>query len=70
MSNNLSLANIVTLGVSDVRRERDFYSDLGWPVVLDNEDFVVFELRGGAYPIEPMVTTAVVTISLRPIPNS
>jgi hypothetical protein len=40
------LANVVTLGVSDLTRERDFYSRLGWPLVLDSENFVVFELRG------------------------
>lgn len=40
------LANIITLGVSDVAGERDFYRRLGWPLVLDTGDFVVFELRG------------------------
>jgi hypothetical protein len=33
------LANMITLGVLDLQR-------LGWPVVLDTDDFVVFELRG------------------------
>jgi predicted lactoylglutathione lyase len=46
VSQKLPLANIMTLGVSDVGRERDFYSRLGWPLVLDSEDFVVFELGG------------------------
>jgi uncharacterized protein len=46
MSHDLPLANIITLGVSDVAGERDFYRRLGWPLVLDTNDFVVFELRG------------------------
>jgi uncharacterized protein len=46
MSLDLPLANIVTLGVSDIAGERDFYRRLGWPLVLDAGDFVVFELRG------------------------
>jgi uncharacterized protein len=46
MNQDLPLANIITLGVSDVAGERDFYRRLGWPLVLDTDDFVVFELRG------------------------
>jgi uncharacterized protein len=40
------LANVVTLGVSDFDLERRFYRALGWPLVLDSDDFTVFELRG------------------------
>ncbi|HET9647401.1 MAG TPA: VOC family protein [Microlunatus sp.] len=46
MNERPPLANIVTLGVSDIAGERDFYGRLGWPMVLDTDDFVVFELRG------------------------
>jgi predicted lactoylglutathione lyase len=46
MSRQLPLANVVTLGVSDLASERDFYRRLGWPLVLDTDDFVAFELRG------------------------
>lgn len=46
MSQDLPLANIITLGVTNVASERDFYNRLGWPLVLDTDDFVVFELRG------------------------
>jgi uncharacterized protein len=46
MNQQPPLANVVTLGVSDVAGERDFYRRLGWPLVLDTDDFVVFELRG------------------------
>ena len=46
MNQELPLANIITLGVSDVAGERYFYRRLGWPLVLDTDEFVVFELRG------------------------
>lgn len=39
----------------DFAREREFYQRLDWPVVLDTDDFVVFELRGagtGALPCD------------------
>jgi catechol 2,3-dioxygenase-like lactoylglutathione lyase family enzyme len=32
--------------VSDVAGEREFYRRMGWPLALDTEGFVVFELRG------------------------
>ena len=47
------LANMITLGVQDLARERDFYQRLGWPVVFDTDDFVVFELRGAVLALFP-----------------
>jgi predicted lactoylglutathione lyase len=47
------LANVITLGVHDLARERDFYRQLGWPIVLDTDDFVVFELRGAVLALFP-----------------
>lgn len=46
MTGKPPLANVITLGVSDLGGERDFYRRLGWPLVLDSDDFVVFELGG------------------------
>jgi catechol 2,3-dioxygenase-like lactoylglutathione lyase family enzyme len=46
VSQELPLANIVTVGVSDLAGEREFYRRLGWPLALDTDNFVVFELRG------------------------
>jgi uncharacterized protein len=46
MNQDLPLANIITLGVADVAGQRAFYRRLGWPLVLDTDDFVIFELRG------------------------
>jgi uncharacterized protein len=46
MDQQLPLANILTLGVRDFAREREFYRQLGWPHVFDSDAFTVFELRG------------------------
>jgi hypothetical protein len=46
VNQDLPPANIITLGVADIPAEREFYRRLGWPLVLDTDDFVVFELRG------------------------
>jgi uncharacterized protein len=46
MASQPPLANIITLGVHDFARERAFYQQLGWPIVVDSDDFLVFELRG------------------------
>jgi hypothetical protein len=47
------LANVITLGVHDIARMRDFYVRLDWPLVLDTDDFVVFELRGALLALFP-----------------
>lgn len=47
------LANVITLGVHDIERERAFYRDLGWPPAFDSADFVVFELRGALLALFP-----------------
>jgi len=54
MASQPPLANIITLGVHDLTRERDFYQQLGWPIVLDSDDFIVFELRGALLALFPL----------------
>ena len=46
MNQQPPLANILTLGVTDFDREREFYRRPGWPLVTDAGGFAVFELRG------------------------
>jgi predicted lactoylglutathione lyase len=46
MDHQLPLANVITLGVRDFAREREFYRRLGWPHAFDSDNFTVFELRG------------------------
>jgi predicted lactoylglutathione lyase len=52
------LANMITLGVHDLAREREFYSQLGWPIAFDTEGFVVFELRGAVLALFPIADLA------------
>lgn len=35
-----------TLGARDVKKLRDFYVGLGWPLLVDSEDFVAFGTQG------------------------
>jgi hypothetical protein len=53
------LANIVTLGVRDFGVQRDFYRRMGWPQVLDSDDFAVFELRGALLALFPVDKLAI-----------
>ncbi len=49
------LANVFTLGVSDLPTQRQFYRALGWPHVVDDHDYAAFELRGavlGLFPVD------------------
>jgi predicted lactoylglutathione lyase len=52
------LANVVTLGVQDLARMRDFYRALGWPVVTDDGDLCAFELRGSVLALFPAAKLA------------
>jgi predicted lactoylglutathione lyase len=54
MAGEAPLGNVFTLGVRDLRAERDFYRRLGWSLVLDGDDFVVFELRGALLALFPV----------------
>jgi catechol 2,3-dioxygenase-like lactoylglutathione lyase family enzyme len=58
MSDPLPLANLITLGARDFATLRDFYRRLGWPQVLDSEDFAGFELRGIVLAIFPLTQLA------------
>jgi catechol 2,3-dioxygenase-like lactoylglutathione lyase family enzyme len=45
--------NVVTLGVEDLGKMRDFYRALGWRVVAEADDFYGFELRGAVLALFP-----------------
>ena len=53
------LANVITLGVSDLEAEARFYRDLGWPQVVEFADFAAFELRGAVLALFPIDRLAV-----------
>ena len=54
MDSAAPLANLITLGVQDFQRERDFYRALGWPIAFDSDDFVAFELQGVVLTLFPL----------------
>jgi uncharacterized protein len=54
MTHGVALANVTTFGVQDLPRERAFYSELGWPIVFEDADFVVFELGGALLALFPL----------------
>lgn len=35
-----------TLGARDVKKLRDFYAGLGWHILVDSEEFVLFDTKG------------------------
>ena len=57
MTGPAPLANLITLGARDLPALRDFYRALGWPQVMDGEDFVAFELRGIVLALFPSPTS-------------
>jgi predicted lactoylglutathione lyase len=54
MERDAALANITTLGVEDIARERAFYVELGWPIVFEADDFVVFEFGSALFALFPL----------------
>lgn len=58
-TDKLPLANVITLGVLDLARQREFYQRLGWPQVADLDDFVAFELRGTVLALFPVEKLAI-----------
>jgi uncharacterized protein len=54
----LPLANLLTLGARDLPTLRDFYRALGWPTIMDDGDFVAFELRGLVLALFPLANLA------------
>ena len=48
------LANVITFGVRDLPLLRDFYRRLGWPQIVDDDDFAAFELRGAVLALFPV----------------
>jgi predicted lactoylglutathione lyase len=52
------LANLITLGARDFGALRQFYRRLGWPQVMDEENFAAFELRGIVLALFPFAELA------------
>jgi catechol 2,3-dioxygenase-like lactoylglutathione lyase family enzyme len=57
MTEQPPLAGVVTLGTRDFAALRGFYRRVGWPQIVDTDDFAVFVLRGivlALFPIEQL----------------
>jgi catechol 2,3-dioxygenase-like lactoylglutathione lyase family enzyme len=58
--------SVITLGVRDLNRAKEFYSDgLGWPIHQEQDDWVCFSLAGSSalalYPWDALADDAGVT---------
>jgi predicted lactoylglutathione lyase len=58
MNASAPLANLITLGARDLPTLRDFYRALGWPQIMDDGEFVAFELRGIVLALFPLAQLA------------
>jgi uncharacterized protein len=59
MNASAPLANVmITLGARDLPSLRDFYRGLGWPQIIDDDDFAAFELRGVVLAMFPLAKLA------------
>jgi uncharacterized protein len=58
MNSLAPLANLITLGARDLPTLRKFYSALGWSQILDDGEFVAFELRGIVLALFPLAKLA------------
>lgn len=54
MTTSAPLANLITLGARDLPTLRNFYRALGWPQIMDDGEFVAFELRGIVLALFPL----------------
>jgi predicted lactoylglutathione lyase len=58
VDDELPLANLITIGARDFDALRDFYRRVGWPQVMDDGEFAVFELRGILLALFPLAKLA------------
>jgi catechol 2,3-dioxygenase-like lactoylglutathione lyase family enzyme len=58
MNTPTPLANLITLGARDLPTMREFYRTLGWPQIMDDGEFVAFELRGIVLALFPLAKLA------------
>jgi uncharacterized protein len=55
MGNPAPLANVmITLGARDFPALREFYRRIGWPVIIEEEQFAAFDVRGVVLAVFPI----------------
>jgi uncharacterized protein len=58
MGAHAAVANLITLGAHDFSKLRDFYRNLGWPQIINDEAFAVFNLGGLFLALFPIAQLA------------
>jgi len=58
MGAHAAVANLITLGAHDFSKLRGFYRNLGWPQIINDEEFAVFNLRGLFLALFPIAQLA------------
>ncbi len=58
MSEQPPVANMITLGAHDLPQLRDFYRSVGWPQVIDDDQFAAFHLGGVFLALFPIAELA------------
>jgi len=58
MSEQPPVANMITLGARDLPQLRDFYRSVGWPQVIDDDQFAAFHLGGVFLALFPIAELA------------
>ena len=58
MTTSQPLANLITLGARDLPTLRNFYRTVGWPQIMDDGEFVAFELGGIVLALFPLAKLA------------
>lgn len=43
--------SVVTLAARDLKRQRDFFTGLGWPLIAETDDFCAFGTRGAVFTL-------------------
>jgi catechol 2,3-dioxygenase-like lactoylglutathione lyase family enzyme len=54
MADEPPLANLITFGARNFPALRDFYRRVGWPQIVDGDDFAAFALRGIVLALFPL----------------
>jgi uncharacterized protein len=49
---------MITLGAREFGALREFYRNVGWPQLIDEDDFAAFELRGVVLAVFPIASLA------------
>ena len=58
IAHNVPIDDLITIGARDFVALRDFYRHVGWPQVMDDGEYAVFDLRGIVLAVFPLAKLA------------